>query len=357
MKGDGSECLCLILLLLHQTPVSRPAVGSEPVISMEGYRDQGISLLCESKCWHPVPELTWLDSEGHSLSAEDTETHRDSEGFFTVRRRVIVQESNTNRFTCRVLQQQLKQEKQTEIHIPAEVFHVWSWMMAFSVFLSLAVLTLIGAVTALQRKVTRSREQGRLSRQQELETARRFAVDVTLDPETAHPNLILSEDGKQVRHGDTPQDLPDTPERFNPAVNILGKEGFSSGRFYYEVQVGEKTKWDLGVAKESINRKGRITPNPGNGYWTVWLRNGTEYRAIASPSVLLPLREKPRTVGVYVDYEGGQVSFYNVEARSHIYSFTGYTFTEKLYPFFSPCFNENGKNSAPLIVSSVSHTE
>ncbi|KAI1888615.1 hypothetical protein AGOR_G00186980 [Albula goreensis] len=182
------------------------------------------------------------------------------------------------------------------------------------------------------------------------------AVDVTLDPDTAHPRLILSEDGKQVRHGDTRQNRPDTPKRFNYIVCVLGKEGFSSGRFYYEVQVGEKTAWTLGVAKESINRKGKM--NPGNGYWTVSLRNGTEYRAIASTSVLLPLREKPRTVGVYVDYERGQVSFYNVEARSHICSFTGYTFTEKLYPFFCPSLNHDGKNSAPLVISSVkSHSE
>ncbi|KAG9333483.1 hypothetical protein JZ751_011514 [Albula glossodonta] len=182
------------------------------------------------------------------------------------------------------------------------------------------------------------------------------SLDVTLDPDTAHPNLILSEDGKRVRHGDTRQNLPDTPNRFNEYVNVLGKEGFSSGRFYYEVQVEGKTAWALGVVTESLNRKGNISLKPKDGYWAVWMMNGNEYKALADPSVLLPLREKPRTVGVYVDYEGGQISFYNVEARFHIYSFTGYTFTEKLYPLFSPSFHYNGKNSAPLIISSVSHT-
>ncbi|XP_066578021.1 zinc-binding protein A33-like isoform X1 [Amia ocellicauda] len=182
------------------------------------------------------------------------------------------------------------------------------------------------------------------------------AVDVTLDPNTAQPSLILSEDGKQVRLGDKRQALPDNPERFNPVVSVLGKEGFSSGRHYWEVEVGEKPMWTLGVARESINRKGNITVNPKNGYWTVVLRNGSEYMAAAGPSVLLPLSPKPWKVGVFVDYEGGQVSFYNVEARSHIYTFTD-TFTEKLYPFFSPSINEGGKNAAPLIISPVHHTD
>ncbi|KAF5886806.1 butyrophilin subfamily 1 member A1-like isoform X1, partial [Clarias magur] len=160
--------------------------------------------------------------------------------------------------------------------------------------------------------------------------------DVTLDPDKAFPSLILSADGKQVAHGDTQQNLPNTPERFNYCRCVLGKQGFSSGRFYYEVQVRGKTEWTLGVMRE----KGTITFNPQNGFWTVWLRNKKEYKACADSSVPLTLREKVEKVGVFVDYEEGLVSFYDVESRSHIYSFTGQSFTEKLYPYFSPCYNE-----------------
>ncbi|XP_020365090.1 zinc finger protein RFP-like [Oncorhynchus kisutch] len=186
----------------------------------------------------------------------------------------------------------------------------------------------------------------------ELKKIQQYAVDVTLDPDTAHNGLIMSEDGKRVKHGDRKQHLPDYPERFNYFVCVLGKEDLSSGRFYYEVMVKGKTKWDLGVVRESINRKGDISVSAGNGCWTLCLRNG-EYNVRAKASVLLSLREKPQKVGVFVDYEEGQVSFYDVEARSHIYSFTGCTFTEKLYPFFNPCLNDGGKNSAPLIISPV----
>ncbi|XP_071378512.1 E3 ubiquitin-protein ligase TRIM39-like [Centroberyx affinis] len=191
----------------------------------------------------------------------------------------------------------------------------------------------------------------------ELKRVQQYAVDVTLDPDTAHPDLILSDDGKQVKDGDVRKNLPDNPERFSFCVNVLGKQSFSSGRFYYKVQVKGKTDWTLGVVRGSINRKGEITLSPKNGYWTIWLRNGNEYEALADPDVLLSLKTKPQKVGVFVDYEEGLVSFYDVDAAALIYSYTGCTFTEELYPYFGPCPNYGGKNSAPLIISPVNHTD
>ncbi|XP_078138119.1 E3 ubiquitin-protein ligase TRIM21-like [Centroberyx gerrardi] len=191
----------------------------------------------------------------------------------------------------------------------------------------------------------------------ELKRVQQYAVDVTLDPDTAQAELILSDDGKQVNHGDVKKNLPENPERFSSCTCLLGKQSFSSGRFYYEVQVKGKTDWDLGVARGSINRKGDIRLRPEFGYWTIWLRNGNEYEALAGPSVRLSLKTKPQKVGVFVDYEESLVSFYDVDAAALIYSFTGCTFTEKLYPYFSPCNNHGGKNSAPLIISPVNHTD
>ncbi|XP_027128938.1 E3 ubiquitin-protein ligase TRIM21 isoform X6 [Larimichthys crocea] len=185
----------------------------------------------------------------------------------------------------------------------------------------------------------------------ELKRVQQYAVDVTLDPDTANPWLILSDDGKQVNCGDVKQNLTDNPKRFDSSC-LLGKQCFSSGRFYYEVQVKGKTDWDLGVARESINRRGKMRLRPQYGYWTICLRNDNEYKARTRPSVHLSLKSKPEKVGVFVDYEEGLVSFYDVDAAALIYSFTGCPFNEKLYPYFSPC-----KNDAPLIISPVNHTE
>ncbi|XP_034391285.1 E3 ubiquitin-protein ligase TRIM39-like [Cyclopterus lumpus] len=190
----------------------------------------------------------------------------------------------------------------------------------------------------------------------ELKRIQQSAVDLTLDPDSAHPRLILSDDGKQVKDGDVKKNLPDNPQRFDSCVIGLAKQSFSSGRFYYEVQVEGKTEWTLGVMRESINRKGSITPTPQKGVWMICL-NENEYSACADPSVRLSLKSQPQKVGVLVDYEEGLVSFYDVDAAALIYSFTGCCFTEKLFPFFSPGLNDGGTNSAPLIISPVNHTE
>uniref|UniRef100_A0A8C6SCS5 E3 ubiquitin-protein ligase TRIM21-like n=1 Tax=Neogobius melanostomus TaxID=47308 RepID=A0A8C6SCS5_9GOBI len=180
-----------------------------------------------------------------------------------------------------------------------------------------------------------------------------FAVDVTLDPDTAHPKLDLSEDLKQVHHTDVWKKLPDSPQRFTYYGMVLGKQSFSSGRFYFEVQVKGKTKWDLGVAQESVNRKGEITVSPKDGFWTIVLRDKDKYRAFAGPSVLLSPLRPPQKVGVFVDYGAGLVSFYDVDSADLLYSFTGCCFREKLFPYFSPEPNSGGTNSAPLIISAV----
>ncbi|MGH0119669.1 UNVERIFIED_CONTAM: hypothetical protein FKN15_044488 [Acipenser sinensis] len=184
-----------------------------------------------------------------------------------------------------------------------------------------------------------------------------IAVDVTLDHDTAHSYLILSEDGKQVRCGDKPQPLPDNPKRFDKKSYVLGREGFTSGRHYWEVEVGEKIRWVLGVTRESSQRKGGITEKPQQGFWVIWWNEENNlFSAVRAPRTPFPLSPKPRKMGVYLDYEGGLLSFYNVETRSHIYTFTD-TFTEKLYPLFSPGLYSSGKNAAPLIICPHTYTD
>nr|XP_033806345.1 E3 ubiquitin-protein ligase TRIM39-like isoform X2 [Geotrypetes seraphini] len=158
-----------------------------------------------------------------------------------------------------------------------------------------------------------------------------IGVDVTLDPETAHPKLIVSEDRKSVRRGDTKQNPLDNLERFDTELCVLGCEGFTLGRHYWEVEVGDDPSCILGVCKDSVGRKGKFKPSYGAGYWTV-LCGGQRFWALTSPEIYVPPREIPQTVGILLDCEAGKVSFYDAENKSHFYTFTD-TFAGKLRPF------------------------
>ncbi|XP_041635338.1 E3 ubiquitin-protein ligase TRIM21-like [Cheilinus undulatus] len=191
----------------------------------------------------------------------------------------------------------------------------------------------------------------------ELKRTPKFAVDIKLDPTTAHPFLELSADGKKVRDGGKDQGFPFSPKRFDMFGSILGLNSLTSGRSYWEVEVRNKSGWDLGVARGDANRKGKLSLTPDNGYWVTVHYEDDKYAALATPPVSLALTEKPQKVGVFVDYEEGLVSFYDVMEKSHIYSFTECSFDGEIFPYFSPHPKKNQTNSAPLVISAVNKQE
>lgn len=169
---------------------------------------------------------------------------------------------------------------------------------------------------------------------------------ITLDPNTAYSWLSLSADLTSVANSGSIKQLPDNPERFGHFVFVLGSEGFTSGRHAWEVEVGGKVDWMLGVVKESIDRKGRISGCPEGGFWMISYSEG-EYSAMTRPSTPLHLEGDLTRVRVQLDYDAGQVIFSDPLAMKPIYTFTDF-FTEKMYPFFCPGVNINGSNLKPL---------
>ncbi|XP_078271774.1 nuclear factor 7, brain-like [Rhinoraja longicauda] len=161
-------------------------------------------------------------------------------------------------------------------------------------------------------------------------------VSVTLDVETAHALLEVSEDRKRVRwtRPGTRRSLPDTGKRFRGSPCVLGSEGFTSGRHYWEVEVAASRGWSLGVAAESVERKRKVALTLETGVWRI-RRLGDLFEAATSPRSPLPARPIPGKVGVYLSYESGTVSFYDADTKSHLHTSTRNKFTEKLYPFFA----------------------
>ncbi|XP_062381050.1 zinc-binding protein A33-like [Sardina pilchardus] len=174
---------------------------------------------------------------------------------------------------------------------------------------------------------------------------------VVLDPSTAYPRLHVSPCGRSVRVGDIQSGLPNNPERFTLYNIVLGTEPFTEGRHYWEVEVGAKTAWGLGVAAASVNRKEEISLCPEDGFWTLVLSNGSEYEACTTAEDCpLNLSRHPDCIGIYLDYDRGLVAFYDAGDMSHLFTFSDAHFTEPVYPYFNPWPIINGRNWEPLTI-------
>ncbi|XP_054473781.1 nuclear factor 7, ovary-like [Anoplopoma fimbria] len=170
---------------------------------------------------------------------------------------------------------------------------------------------------------------------------------VILDPNTAHPELILSEDLTCVGRGER-QKLPNNPERIDSLISVLGSEGFDSGTHSWGVEVGDSPAWVLGVAAESAQRKGDLALQS-----TLWrlLFFKDEYTAcsLPGPNTVLSVKKKPQKIRVKLDWNRGQLSFYDADTNTHIHTYTQ-TFTDKLFPYF------NTSNEFPLKILPVDNS-
>ncbi|KFW05825.1 Butyrophilin subfamily 1 member A1, partial [Fulmarus glacialis] len=145
---------------------------------------------------------------------------------------------------------------------------------------------------------------------------------ITLDEDTAHPQLILEAGGKTVRRGDTRQPMADNPERYDTYHCVLAQEGFVSGRCFWEVDVGtdERGVWAMGVAKDTMKRKGWINA-PQDGILALF-HCGGKYWALTNPDhTALAPGQLPRNIRVYLDFGEQKVAFLNADNKELLYIF------------------------------------
>ncbi|GCB75469.1 hypothetical protein scyTo_0019767 [Scyliorhinus torazame] len=245
-----------------------------------------------------------------------------------------IKTSDEGNYTCFINLQTYQAEAVLNLKVEDEFFpKVNIWLIIFWVVAGL-VITSVAVDVMMHRKEDKKIEE--LQRFCTLEGYDEVKIDyvsVTLDVETANPWLEVSDDLKSLRRTQTGRGLPDTGKKFTYWSCALGSEGFTSGRHYWEVEVTGNQFWNLGVAAESVERKGWVRLNLDTGFWTIGRIEKLIY-VNYFPRSTIYISQIPGKVGVYLNYESGTISFFSVDTKSRLYTFTGNKFTEKLYPFF-----------------------
>uniref|UniRef100_A0A493TTC3 Uncharacterized protein n=1 Tax=Anas platyrhynchos platyrhynchos TaxID=8840 RepID=A0A493TTC3_ANAPP len=310
------------------------ATGTDPHLSLGGYEAGGVRVLCRSAGWYPLPQLLWRDARGQHLPSVSQTHSQDQEGLFEIEGAIIVTRTVEGPLSCVVRNSRLQQERESSLHITAPFFHnAQPWMVALALVLVLLAVS-IGLGVYLFRK--QEEQAAELAWRRSLLPHNR--VKVTLDPHTAHPTLVVSQDSCSVRLECEWQQVPDTPERFDYWCCILGREVFREGRHCWLVEVeGERLKysrWAVGVAWASVERKGKINMSPDVGIWAVEYVYG-HLKSLTSPPTPLSLSPVPTRIWVCLDCTQGQVSFINADNGVQIFTFTAASFKgETICPWF-----------------------
>ncbi|XP_017705747.1 PREDICTED: butyrophilin-like protein 9 isoform X4 [Rhinopithecus bieti] len=351
-------------------------LGSDPHLSLEGFKEGGIQLRLRSSGWYPKPKAQWRDHQGQCLPPEFEAIVWDAQGLFSLETSVVVREGAFSNVSLSIQNLLLNQKKEFVVQI-ADVFSPGAspWKGAFVGALAalLAVLAGLalgvlqqrrrcqeklkkeaekreGKLTAELEKLQKELDWRRAEGQAEWRAAQKYAVDVTLDAASAHPSLEVSEDGKSVSSRRAPPGPAlNDPQRFSEQTCALSLERFSAGRHYWEVHVGRRSRWFLGACLAAVPRAGPVRLSPATGYWVLGLWNGCEYFVLAPHRVALTLRVPPRRLGVFLDCEAGKLSFFNVSDGSHIFTFHD-TFSDALCAYFRPRAHDGGERPDPLTI-------
>ncbi|XP_039736120.1 butyrophilin-like protein 3 isoform X2 [Pteropus medius] len=330
-------------------------LGSGPLVSIMGYVGKGIQLLCKSSGWFPQPIVKWKDPQGHDLPS-DSKVNADRHGLFDVETSLIVQE-NAGSISCSIQYPDQSQEVESRVWIRETFFQFSSYRLA-SILLGILSCVLCVGITgevifySISKRKTRAELDWRKKHGvSELRDARKHAVEVTLDSDMVHLQVYIS-DLKAVSYSNVTQMATFLEKRFLKKC-VVASQGFQEGKHYWEVNVGCNKMWSLGVCRDDVNMEMTdVTLSPNNGYWVLGLERESQYFTFNPHRIILSPRTPPTRVGVFLDYEVGAISFFNVNDQSFIYTLT-HQFEGLLRPYIQHYVNDE-ENMTSIVICPVS---
>ncbi|XP_044515805.1 butyrophilin-like protein 3 [Gracilinanus agilis] len=331
------------------------ALGSSPLITLEKYKMNGILLKCQSSGWFPKPKVQWKNHRGKHLYS-DFKANTGDDGLFDIETSLAIKESSLGDISCSIYTWDLR--KESKVKIADQFFRPSPWIYGFVIMFAIFLIVAASGffLHIRQAKLKKKLEQRRKMEEKEWRYASKHAVEVTLDQETACPLLQISEDCKTVSYNDPSMvlNVPENKKIFQSPC-VVASQSFYMEDCYWEVEVGEKNRWFLGVCLDSVKREEKKPKlSPANGYWVLGRWNQHEHFVNSPNRQMLTLQVYPKKIGIFLNYTYGQISFFNVTNKSHIYTFTGCDFKGKtLHPYFRPRSNDIQEHSCPLIICTM----
>ncbi|XP_040549202.1 myosin heavy chain, non-muscle isoform X16 [Gallus gallus] len=351
----------IFLLVLASRHQPTAGVGHDPLLVVDDYEDGGIRLKCLSERLFSEAQLLWTDSRGDNITGTPLSADTGTAG---VSSSIVLKAGSGNSMSCRILDKQLKTSTESSVAIADAFFPSTSpWLAAFVVILLLSIFLVLAAIYKIRnnnKEITRAQnarkqieqdidelkrkldeQERRFEKENEdaekrienvrnelkFRKARSNAVNITLDQKCKHPNLCISDDKRRVKSSDKKETAL--------KAMVVATEGFPDKKHYWEVEVGNQSQWELGVVSENVrnmimNNMG-ISP-PVNGLFSLQYSQG---KYILTGREDVSDCKQCSVVGVLLDVESSELSFYSVEEMSPLGSVV-LEFTGKLYPFFSP---------------------
>ncbi|NXW49319.1 BT1A1 protein, partial [Nyctiprogne leucopyga] len=328
------------------------AIGYKPTLARDLQEEGMCRYTCKSKQWYPKPEVVWRKYGGDTVNAEaKTKITWSEKDHFTVQSIITVPCDNVD-VVCvvKLIKSEISRSGSYE---KPKVMWINPQGEDLSSLAQTSILQETDNIFAIEssieipcgqlppsfvtvdgERIPQIAQQSGLRHPQSKEVLSHLHVklpefhlkyllvvdDIKVDEDTAHPNLSIAADKKSFTHKSQAQKMTQNEGSFDSSVCVLGSEGFSSGKHYWEVDVEKSNDWDLGVARKCAPRKGIMSLSPKEGFWTLGLSFKC-YWARTDPWTRLAIQKNPRKVGVYLNFEEKILTFFNVTDMSVMFTF------------------------------------
>ncbi|XP_073715727.1 butyrophilin subfamily 1 member A1 isoform X2 [Misgurnus anguillicaudatus] len=370
------------VVTLNITAVGSPLVlFSQPVSD-----DTRLNVSCRSSGWFPEPSVAWK-SDRMDLSTGGTSHTRATDGTFSVQSWTLVSSSDVQQVFCHL---SLSSEVERKGGIDIQAIRSYSgspsegpWKALFLTFVIFSLLGLFGFIIYKYReKLTgKKTDEEKTDEETNAQTTPLMVLNdelikklrkhagmkssqflffkdnlmmkiiffifvliyltavITLDPKSAHPDLTISKDLRAVRDSDSYQ--PKESGVFPYELCVCGDQAFNDGQHYWEVElqlnnVNPKDYWLIGLMKQGnydLPDKSALTPS--NGFWFLCSDGPNGFHTSTETSITLSFSPKPQRLGVLLDYDKGQLSFYDITEYKHLLTMNT-KFSGSVVPLFNP---------------------